>query len=72
MAYFLDMSKLEAWSKNHPTHLAIFDSFLSLAQRLGNEITLRLGTKSRCFRPMALGWNTSTATGEQVCCRSWA
>ncbi len=42
MAYFLDMSKLEAWSKNHPTHLAIFDSFLSLAQRLGNEITLRL------------------------------
>jgi aldoxime dehydratase len=42
MAYFIDMSKLEAWSKSHPTHLAIFHSFLSLAQRLGDAITLRL------------------------------
>jgi hypothetical protein len=42
MAYFLDMAHLEAWSKSHPTHLAIFESFTSLAQRLGNAITLRL------------------------------
>jgi aldoxime dehydratase len=42
MAYFLDMSRLEAWSRSHPTHLAIFNSFLSLAERLGNAITLRL------------------------------
>ncbi len=42
MAYFLDMSRLEAWSKRHPAHLAIFNSFLSLAQRLGDAITLRL------------------------------
>ena len=42
MAYFLDLAHLEAWSKSHPTHLAIFDSFMALAQRLGNAITLRL------------------------------
>lgn len=42
MAYFVDMSRLEAWSKSHPTHLAIFGSFMSLAQRLGGTITLRL------------------------------
>ena len=42
MAYFLDLAHLEAWSKSHPTHLAIFGSFMTLAQRLGNELTLRL------------------------------
>jgi len=42
MAYFLDLARLEAWSKSHPTHLAIFDSFMALAQRLGNAVTLRL------------------------------
>ena len=42
MAYFVDMSRLEAWSKSHPTHVAIFGSFMSLAQRLGGTITLRL------------------------------
>jgi hypothetical protein len=42
IAYFLDMAHLEAWSKSHPTHLAIFESFTSLAERLGNEISLRL------------------------------
>jgi aldoxime dehydratase len=42
MAYFLDMAHLEAWTKSHATHLAIFDSFMSLAQRLGKAVTLRL------------------------------
>ena len=42
MAYFLDLAHLEAWSKSHPTHLAIFNSFMTLAQRLGNAVTLRL------------------------------
>ena len=42
MAYFLDLAHLEAWSKSHPTHLAIFKSFMTLAQRLGNAITIRL------------------------------
>jgi hypothetical protein len=42
VAYFLDMAHLEAWSRSHPTHLAIFGGFLSLAERLGNAITLRL------------------------------
>ena len=42
MAYFLDLAHLEAWSRSHPTHLAIFGSFMTLAQRLGNAMTLRL------------------------------
>ena len=42
MAYFLDLAHLEAWAKSHPTHLAIFNSFMALAQRLGNAVTLRL------------------------------
>jgi hypothetical protein len=42
MAYFLDLAHLETWSKSHPTHLAIFNSFMALAQRLGNAVTLRL------------------------------
>jgi aldoxime dehydratase len=42
MAYFLDMAQLEAWSKSHPTHLAIFEKFISLAQRLGSDIAIRL------------------------------
>ena len=43
MAYFLvGFAHLEAWSKSHPTHFAIFNSFMTLAQRLGNAVTLRL------------------------------
>lgn len=42
MAYFFDMRRLEIWAKSHPTHIAIFNSFMSLAQRLGGTIRLRL------------------------------
>jgi aliphatic aldoxime dehydratase len=42
MAYFLDMARLETWSKSHPTHRAIFESFMALAQRWGQAMQLRL------------------------------
>lgn len=40
-AYFLTLEHLEKWSKTHPTHLAIFHSFLEMAQSLG-QIDLKL------------------------------
>ncbi len=42
VGWFRDLKALEDWSKSHPTHLAIFDSFLSMVADLGFEIELRL------------------------------
>lgn len=42
LAYFDDLASLEAWSKEHPTHLAIFGGFMQYAQRLQGNISLRL------------------------------
>lgn len=42
MGMFLSMSHLEAWSKSHPTHLKIFNSFIEFAQEIGDDMTLNL------------------------------
>ncbi len=42
VGWFTDLAALEAWSKSHPTHLAIFHSFLAMAGSLGPEVKLRL------------------------------
>lgn len=42
VGWFRDLKSLEDWSRSHPTHLAIFDSFLSMVADLGFEIELRL------------------------------
>lgn len=42
VGWFRDLRSLEDWSKTHPTHLAIFNSFLSMVSDLGFEIDLRL------------------------------
>ncbi|RFU79271.1 phenylacetaldoxime dehydratase [Trichoderma arundinaceum] len=42
LAYFDELASLEKWSKQHPTHLAIFAGFLKYAAKLNNVITLRL------------------------------
>ncbi|KAK5993741.1 Phenylacetaldoxime dehydratase-like protein [Cladobotryum mycophilum] len=42
LAYFDDLSSLERWSKEHPTHLAIFGGFLQYATKLKNNLSLRL------------------------------
>ena len=42
LAYFDDLASLEAWSREHPTHLAIFGGFMQYAQRLQGNISLRL------------------------------
>ena len=41
-AYFLTLEHLETWSHTHPTHLAIFNSFLEMAQSLEGQIDLKL------------------------------
>jgi aldoxime dehydratase len=41
-AMFLSLQHLEAWSKSHPTHLAIFNSFHRMIQRHRNARGLRL------------------------------
>ena len=41
-AYFLTLGHLEKWSKTHPTHLAIFHSFLKMAQDLQGAIDIKL------------------------------
>ena len=42
LGWFRDLKSLEDWSKSHPTHLAIFNSFLSMVDELGQEIEIRL------------------------------
>ena len=42
VGWFRDLASLETWSRSHPTHLAIFDSFLSMVNELGGQIQLRL------------------------------
>ena len=42
VGWFWDLASLEAWSRSHPTHLAIFNAFLAMVGELGGEIQLRL------------------------------
>lgn len=42
VGWFDDLASLEAWSKSHSTHLAIFHSFLSTMHLLGRPPKLRL------------------------------
>lgn len=42
MAYFLTMADLEEWAKSHPTHLAIFQSFHKMVQKLDFKVDLKL------------------------------
>ena len=42
LAHFDSLANLEQWAKSHPTHLAIFRTFLKYAQDLGFQIALRL------------------------------
>jgi hypothetical protein len=41
-AWFLDMARLEEWAERHPTHLAIFNTFRGMVDRLGGRTTLNL------------------------------
>lgn len=42
LAYFDDLASLERWSREHPTHLAIFGGFGKYAKRLGEKMSLRV------------------------------
>ncbi|MEH6639345.1 MAG: phenylacetaldoxime dehydratase family protein [Porticoccaceae bacterium] len=42
MGMFLSIKHLEAWSKSHPTHTRIFDSFIAFAQKVGDQMALNL------------------------------
>ena len=42
VGWFRDLKSLEDWSRTHPTHLAIFNSFLSMVADLGFDIDIRL------------------------------
>lgn len=42
LAYFRTMKDLEDWAEHHPTHLKIFDTFLSIAPKHGPNLQLRL------------------------------
>ena len=41
-AYFRTMADLEAWSKKHPTHLAIFGEFHKMVKKYDFQISLKL------------------------------
>ena len=41
-AYFLSLDHLERWAKTHPTHLAIFQSFMKMVQKHNFQISLKL------------------------------
>ncbi len=42
VGWFDELRSLEDWAKSHPTHLAIFDSFLAMVHELEGRIGLRL------------------------------
>ena len=42
LAYFKSMQDLEGWAEHHPTHLKIFNTFLSIAPKYGPDLQLRL------------------------------
>ncbi len=42
VGWFHDLESLEDWSKTHPTHLAIFNSFLTMVADMDSQIELRL------------------------------
>jgi hypothetical protein len=42
LAYFDNLASLEKWSKEHPTHLAIFGGFFKYVKRLNFDISLHL------------------------------
>jgi aldoxime dehydratase len=42
VAQFVSLGHLERWAASHPTHLRIFDRFLTMATELGPAIRLRL------------------------------
>ena len=42
LAFFRSLEDLEQWAEHHPTHRAIFDSFLEFAPRYGPDMRIRL------------------------------
>ncbi len=42
LGYATDIYAFEKWAKSHPTHLAIFDRFLQMADRYNENLELRL------------------------------
>jgi hypothetical protein len=51
LAYFDDIASLERWSKEHPTHLAIFGGFLQYSKKLNNDISLQLFHEVSVLQP---------------------
>ena len=43
LAWFLSLSDLEAWTWNHPTHAAIFNTFMHHAEKFNFEVDVLLG-----------------------------
>lgn len=54
LGYATDVYAFENWAKSHPTHLAIFGSFMKMANHFGPELKLRL-------------WHEVTSVTEQGC-----
>lgn len=42
LGYFLTLGHLEKWASTHPTHLAIFSKFLTMAREHGSNLELKL------------------------------
>ena len=42
LAFFKTLGDLEGWAHSHPTHLAIFNTFMEIAPKYGPELQLRL------------------------------
>ena len=42
MGFFRSLGELERWSESHPTHVAIFGTFMRIVQKLNFDLKLRL------------------------------
>lgn len=63
LAYFDDIASLEKWSKQHPTHLAIFGGFLQYSKKLNNNISLQVFHEVLVLEPEQQNF-------EYICCHS--
>jgi len=43
LAWFLSLTDLEAWTWNHPTHAAIFNTFMKHAEKFNFDVNILLG-----------------------------
>jgi len=51
LSYWRSLANLEAWAKSHPTHVAIFGTFMRIVQEMQFQLKLRLYHEVSVLKP---------------------